>query len=517
MKSFKCQLLFRAIVIAISTLLTSVNSYSQVSGCKDPMANNYNSAATISDGSCTYNITTYTPPIIADSLNAVLIETSGLQMAGNFLWSFNDGGGAAAIYRIDTLTSNLLQTVNLGGATNSDWEDIAFDGTNFYIGDFGNNKNGLRNDFKIYKFALKAIPDYNANPVVTIPSNQIEVINFAYSDQVLPPVDTGANHTKFDCDAMIIDNGQIQLFTKNWIDTITTHYVINGLVAGSYTATPVDTLATHYLITAADKAPGQNIVALLGHDITGFGIHHIQLLSDYSGGKYFNGNKRKIDLPNATVMGQAEGLAFRNAMYGYISNERIPTVKQKLRSFNISNFVPAYVLPLTLRDFTVNTLNDSHKIMWSFNDPVQSMQLEHSTDGVHFDVIKTYSNTLSGAYFDKTTGPINYYRVSWHNNNGPIQYSNVVSIKDKEQRTLKNFLLRSDGELSFLLTGNSVANYSFQLITIDGKIIAQTKDRPYSPGLNTIRISKKTILDNLVYLSVYSDKHETTTLIRVGK
>ncbi len=48
-------------------------------------------------------------------------------------------------------------------------------------------------------------------------------------------------------------------------------------------------------------------------------------------------------------MGQAEGITFRNNTYGYISNEKFYRdlgfftidVNQKLRSFNISNFVNA--------------------------------------------------------------------------------------------------------------------------------------------------------------------------------
>lgn len=321
--------------------------YAQVSGCTDPLANNFNSLATVNDGSCTYNTTAYTPPIKADPISDTLTESSGLQMAGNFLWSFNDGGGAPAIYRIDTLTGTLLQKVNLQGATNIDWEDIAFDGTYFYIGDFGNNATGARTDLKIYKFPMSAIPDYVSNPVAAISAGQIDIINFLYSDQLQPPQATGNNNTKFDCEAMIVDGGKIHLFTKNWIDFTTTHYEINGLTAGTYTAFPLETLATNYLVTGADKAYGQKIVALLGYQNTGFGNHFMHLLTDYPGGNYFNGNKRQIDLPTAGVMGQAEGICFRSGTYGYISNEKfvrtiagfVITVSQKLRSFSIKNLV----------------------------------------------------------------------------------------------------------------------------------------------------------------------------------
>ena len=312
------------VTLFVSLLLLFINkpSFAQVAGCTDPLSNNFNPLATVNDGSCTYLVTNYTPPIKVDPISITLVENSGLQMAGNYLWSFNDGGGAAAIYRIDTITNAVLQKVSLGGTVNIDWEDIAFDGTNFYVGDFGNNYNGARTDLKIYKFPLAAIPDYINNPEVTIPFGQIEIINFSYSDQAQPILPTSANHTKFDCEAMIIDGGKIHLFTKNWIDLNTTHYEINSLTAGTYIAIPLETLATNYLVTAADKAVGKKLIILMGYKNSGAGSHYLHLLTDYSGAGYFNGNKRQIDLPDVTVMGQAEGIGLRTDTYGYISNEK---------------------------------------------------------------------------------------------------------------------------------------------------------------------------------------------------
>ena len=318
-------------------------AYSQVPGCTDPLANNFNASATVNDGSCTYNSTAYTPPLKVDPTNTILAESSGLQWAGNSLWTFNDSGGDPAIYRIDTLTNTILQKVSMQGASNIDWEDISFDGTYFYIGDFGNNSNGARTNLKIYKFPFVAIPDPVGNPDVTIPAAQISIINFTYSDQPQPPVASGANNTKFDCEAMIVDSSKIHLFTKNWIDLNSTHYVINGVEAGTYIATPLETLATNFLVTGADKAVGNKVVALLGYQVTGTANHFMFLLSGFTGGYYFNGNKRRIDLPNVLVMGQAEGICFKNGNYGYISNERFVqgpfTITQKLRSFDIRNFV----------------------------------------------------------------------------------------------------------------------------------------------------------------------------------
>jgi hypothetical protein len=361
----------KKLLLFVLVMMGPVLAYSQVQGCTDILAGNYNPLATINDGSCSYITAAYTPIIKVDPITDSLIESSGLQMAGNYLWSFNDGGNTPALYRIDTATNALLQRVILSGATNIDWEDIAFDGTYFYVGDFGNNLNGARTDLKIYKFPLSAIPDYATNPNANIAAGQISIITFTYGDQPQPPVANTSNNTKFDCEAMIVDNGKIHLFTKNWIDQNSTHYIINSTDAGAYNAVPVETLATNYLVTAADKVTGQNIIVLLGYQNSGTGNHYLHILSDYKADSFFSGNKRKIDLPDATIMGQSEGITFRSGKYGYISNEKFVKVlgpftiivNQKLRSFDISSFVSDHFTNYT---FTGNG-NWSDTANWQYN------------------------------------------------------------------------------------------------------------------------------------------------------
>ena len=511
------QIFLAKIIFILFAFANTASLFGQVYGCKDPLANNYDPSATINDGTCTYNTTTYTPPVLVDPMNATLMETSGLQMAGNSLWTFNDGGGAAAIYRIDTLSNSIFQTVNLSGATNVDWEDIAFDGTSFYVGDFGNNSNGARTDLKIYKFPFNVIPiDYVSNPTVNITAAQIEVINFSYSDQPLPITPTTPNNTKFDCEAMIIDGGQIHLFTKNWIDINTTHYVINSTTAGTYAATPLETLATGYLVTGADKPAGQNIVALLGYQASGTANHFMHLLSDYTGGNYFNGNKRRIDLPNATIMGQAEGIAFRDATYGYISNEKFTvgplTVNQRLRSFDVTGFIPLYVLPLTLKKFNVTNENGTHKITWNFESIVHNVQLQYSTNGLNFSALKNYSTSIGGTFYNNTVNPFNYYRIKWQDDNTAIQFSNIISVKNEEKSYVGNFTLRANGELTFALRGDLRQNYSFKLISTDGRLLSEIAEESYSPGINKIYFSQKPVLSNLAYLVVYNNKQRVGTM-----
>jgi hypothetical protein len=512
------------IILIFFVILRPSPAYSQVNGCTDTSANNYDSSATVNDGSCTYNVTNYAPPIFIARISDTLIESSGLQWAGNSLWSFNDRGSTPSLYRIDTVSGVILQTVRLTGATNVDWEEVTFDDTCFYVGDFGNNLNGARTDLKIYKFPYSAIPDYTTNPVAAIDPEKIEVINFTYSDQPQPLMPVRLDSTRFDCEAMIVADGKIHLFTKNWIDLTSTHYIINSIAAGNYVASPSETLNTGYMVTGADKAPGQEIVALLGYQHI-VGDHYMHLLSGYSNGDYFNGNKRKINLPNAIEMGQAEGITFRNGDYGYISNERIHqtifgpyfSVEQKLRSFNISSFLPSSVLAIELNSFSVNKIDAADKISWSFNSPVHSLQIQQSSDGINFNVLKTYSVSREGTFYNKPETSLNYYRIQWQEIDGAQKYSKIISIKNEESRQLSNVFLKANGELSFVLGGSQEEFFLFKLFSTDGKELSRVAGRSYKPGLNTIHFTGSSALNGVVLLTAYGNKQKIPMLLHVLK
>lgn len=87
--------------------------------------------------------------------------------------------------------------------TNIDWEEISQDADFVYVGDFGNNHNGIRADLHILRITKESIlSDHSV----------IETINFSYSNQTdFAPA--GSNNTDFDCEAFIASNGSIFLFT----------------------------------------------------------------------------------------------------------------------------------------------------------------------------------------------------------------------------------------------------------------------------------------------------------------
>lgn len=308
------------------------------SGCTDPQATNFTTGATLNDGSCIYPSTSYSVAT-KTPLSTDINETSGLVMTNGMLWTHNDSDNAPKIYQIDTLTNTIIRTVTIGGALVVDWEDIAFDGTNFYIGDFGNNANGNRTDLKVYKFPWSAIPN---GTDVTVPETAVEIIRFSYEDQQdFTP--QGSNHTRYDCEAMIFWNGQLHLFTKDWLDNNTVHYTLPA-TPGTYPAVKQETFFANGLITGADVTAA-GVIALSGYRLSS-GENFLWLLFDYQDITFFGGNKRPIELGSVLLTGQVEGICFRNNGYGYLSNEKVLSiVPARLYAFSIGQWLPDILLP----------------------------------------------------------------------------------------------------------------------------------------------------------------------------
>jgi hypothetical protein len=291
-------------------------------GCTDPQAINYDSQAIENDGSCTYAPTNYAPTQIA-LLDANLEESSGLAFFNNMLWTHEDGGNPEQVYEIDTLTGAILQQVTILLSDNTDWEDLAEDEESLYIGDFGNN-DGDRTDLRIVKInkanflAGPAVPNY---------------ISFTYSDQT--DFTPAHNANNYDCEAFFFWNDSLHLFSKNWVDFKTRHYVL-AVTPGPQVAQLRDSLDVQGQITGAAITTGGR-AALLGYNVS-TGATFMWLLFDYPGSRFFEGNKRKISLGTALAMSQPEGIVFRNDGHGYISSERFSALPQRLLSFDIDQW-----------------------------------------------------------------------------------------------------------------------------------------------------------------------------------
>lgn len=393
----------------------SIDSWSQ-SGCTDPRASNFNASARVNDGSCIYTSTSLSLTNIV-SLPAALAENSGLIFTSGQLWTFNDGGNSASIYRINQSSGAIEQTINILNATNVDWEAITADDQFIFIGDFGNNVNGNRTDLRIYRLSKAGI---TADATINLTA---ELIDFNYEDQVIQnPVTNGANNTAFDCEAFFVKNDTLHLFTKDWINEFTRHYML-PITPGTHVAKPHEQFQVDLMVTDASISNlNDDEIVLVGYRKNQVDLA-MWVLYDYPGNNFFSGNKRRFSLGKtfdfANSKGQLEGITFSGALNGYVSSEEINQspifVPQRLYSFSLESFVD---LPVTLTKVNVALRPHHVEISWQTSSESQNhyFAIERSRDGIHFAEI--------GRVFGKgnSTTPANYVYYDQSPGTGHIYY-----------------------------------------------------------------------------------------------
>ena len=302
------------------------------SGCTDAQATNFDPMAIINDGSCIYPPTTLPLQLLTGLSTPLLDESSGLSVINGQLWTHIDNTNAS-VFRIDSLSNSVLQTVLINASVNTDWEDLATNDDFLFVGDFGNNY-GNRTNLHILRIAKN---DLSASAI----NVNADVINFQYADQTTFISQLNAN--SFDCEAFFFYNDSLHLFTKDWVKKITKHYIVPA-IPGTYTASLVDSFYVNGLITSA-AIQSDGVITLLGYDNTGLAPCFIWMLYDYQPGHFFSGNKRMFTLGSAATLGQVEGIDFLGNNYGYITNERfqqlIFNVPPQLKSFDLSPYLPS--------------------------------------------------------------------------------------------------------------------------------------------------------------------------------
>lgn len=316
-------------VLACCMLITSNHfTHAQSLGCTDKNANNFNPNAIANDGSCTYNNASIA------FINSILIdptlqETSGLIYWNNQYWTHNDDSDNK-IYAIDSLSGNIVESIAINGLQITDWEDLQQDSLYIYIGDVGNNVAGNRDNLRILRISKNSI---NTN------SPSVDTISFVYSWQTtLNPI--AANTSDFDCEAFIVSNDSIYLFTKEWTSLRSTIYVIPN-EPGAHSAQRKIILDVNGLITGASYIPQKNAIALCGY--SKFLQPFIYFITDLHHFNFKKANKQKIVF--SSVLGyQIEAIASANGQIFYLTNERFSmnnvTVEQQMHSVDLSEFYP---------------------------------------------------------------------------------------------------------------------------------------------------------------------------------
>lgn len=302
----------------------------QTYGCTDPLASNYNNAATHNNGTCLYTDASVSPTV-SYPLQNTLVETSGLAMWNGKIWTHNDNTNIN-LYTLDTTNGQIANIYSLVGTSNNDWEEISQDSNYFYIGDFGNNASGNRTNLKILRVAKASLS-------LAVPT--VDTISFAYADQT-DFTAVGNNKTDFDCEAFIVAQDSIYLFTKQWTSNQSRMYALPK-TPGTYKAQPGAILNVQGLVTGASYLSQKKIIALSGYSTALQPF--VYLMYDFTGNNFVSGNKRKINV--SLPFHQIEGICSSNGLRYYVSNEAFArgplNYPQKLHVLDLSTFLQNYL------------------------------------------------------------------------------------------------------------------------------------------------------------------------------
>lgn len=366
----------------------------QVAGCTDPLSNNYNPNATVNNGSCTYGSASINPEYSV-VLPAAVEETSGLIKWQDTLYTHNDDTDTH-LYAIDSLSGTVLQTLQLQGVVNTDWEEISQDDAYVYIGDFGNNVIGNRTNLKI----LRADKQGLLNGTATI-----DTINFAYSNQTdFSPKPN--NTTDFDCEAFVVAQDSIYLFTKQWLSEGTAVYSLPK-VPGTYTAQLKNTYNVSGLITGATYQQDDNLLVLCGY--SNMLKPFVHLLYDFTGHDFFNGNKRKVTI--SANFHQMEGITSAGGSSFYLTNEHFHSppfinVQQKLHKINLTAYLGNYLenIPLTTLQ---NNVRSKIRVYPNPAGRTLIIEVDPSLTGVQYTIVDASGRQVLNGPLPKPLNKIN--------------------------------------------------------------------------------------------------------------
>ena len=176
---------------------------------------------------------------------------------GEQLLSHNDSGDANILYSVNPNTAKINETFVIENTANTDWEDLVQDANHIYIADIGNN-NGTRKDLKIYKIAKEQVV------AEAIQDKAVATISFSYELQ--ESFTAAPFRTNFDAEALVVMQGDLYVFTKNWGNQKTDIYKI-ATIPGVYEAEHIGTLNVAGFITGADYDTESNSLVLIGYDL----------------------------------------------------------------------------------------------------------------------------------------------------------------------------------------------------------------------------------------------------------
>ena len=248
-------------------------------------------------------------------------ETSGLSYHNQKIWTHNDSGDEAVVYALDARSYKLLKKVNIAGAKNVDWEDMAQDETYLYIADTGNNSAERSKKFEIYRVRWDLLEAAQNNE--TVPS---QVLQFSYGEKDGSLSD---NADKIDCEAVTIVGDELWLFSKDWDDDKTVLYRMNKKLKYQILM-PQATYSAAGLISGADYNSKTKQMALIGYQANAFGPSFVWIANANGSGLDWDSAKYHQLTPHAqweAVLWSGNKRLFISAENSRIGNEILADVK----------------------------------------------------------------------------------------------------------------------------------------------------------------------------------------------
>lgn len=249
-------------------------------------------------------------------LNDKVKETSGLIFWNNLLWTHNDDS-ENILYGIHPASGAIEQQIAIRNLEVRDWEEIQHDQTYLYMGDIGNNYRGNRTDLRIFRKKKTTV--------------QLDTIGFHYPEQTDFSI-RKPNSTDFDCEAFIVTDSMIYLFTKEWNTQMTSLYKIPNQ-PGNHTAKKISSFNSNGLITGATRHPEKNLIILTGYSKTLQPFLYILL--DFHNDDFLSGEKQRLKINKRFL--QIESVAFIDSIKIAVTNENFSSslIKSPQRLFII--------------------------------------------------------------------------------------------------------------------------------------------------------------------------------------
>ncbi len=245
-------------------------------------------------------------------LKDTLKENSGLIFWNGSLWTHNDTK-ENDLFELDTF-GNIKRIIKVKNTRYGNWEDLAQDDDYIYIGNFGNNTNGVRKNLNIYRVSKSDLLEDSLFVMA-------DTIQFHYEDQT-DFTKRKTEDTDFDCEAFIALGDSLYLFTKQWITPGTSVYTLPK-IPGNYAAHKIDFYPLDGLITGADILLEKNLIALCGYKTNRLTYLNpfVILLQDFKGTHFFGGSTKLLPLNDA--FHQVEAIVLLPDGRCLISNEGI--------------------------------------------------------------------------------------------------------------------------------------------------------------------------------------------------